>query len=325
MSWDAEIRIARETAAFACRLAVRVRAALMPSDRADKSDRSPVTVADFGVQALISLDLASAFPNDPIMAEEDAAGLEGGGQAAGLRSRVVESVQWLRPDLGENRIVQAIGRCGATAGLKGRCWCLDPIDGTKGFIRGGQYALALSLLVDGRPVIGVMACPNLPAGDPGQTGRIYTAVLNRGARVGPLDGRPDTPIKARASDHPAGVLFCESVESEHVSHKRMDRVRQAFGASQPPLRMDSQCKYGLVADGRAGVYLRVPLETGHREKPWDHAAGALIVQEAGGRVTDLHGRPLDFSTGQNLTRNFGIIAAAASIHDRVLQAFRQTL
>ena len=57
----------------------------------------------------------------------------------------------------------------------GRYWTLDPIDGTKGFLRGDQYAVALGLIDDGEVILGVLGCPNLPNSD-GSRGAIFSAV-----------------------------------------------------------------------------------------------------------------------------------------------------
>ncbi len=88
--------------------------------------------------------------------------------------------------------------------------------------------------------------------------------------------------------------------------------------------------YGLMlglkpkASGMAEVYLR-PVSAGrYREKTWDHAAGVAIVEEAGGRVSDLDGRPLDFSTGPRLEGNRGVVASNGWVHDRVLEAIAAT-
>ena len=72
----------------------------------------------------------------------------------------------------------------------------------------------------------------------------------------------------------------------------------------------------------ADVYLRLPTRADYREKIWDHAAGALIVTEAGGRVTDVDGRPLDFTRGSSLLDNRGVLATNGLLHDRVLKAIR---
>jgi 3'(2'), 5'-bisphosphate nucleotidase len=88
--------------------------------------------------------------------------------------------------------------------------------------------------------------------------------------------------------------------------------------------MDSQAKYALVARGDASYYLRLPAAGRRLENIWDHAAGCLVVQEAGGKVTDLRGRPLDFRHGRRLTGNTGILASSGSIHDTVLDALNRT-
>ena len=86
--------------------------------------------------------------------------------------------------------------------------------------------------------------------------------------------------------------------------------------------MDSQAKYGIVARGEAEIYLRMPTRADYREKIWDHAAGALIVEEAGGTVTDIMGRPLDFHHGRELSANRGVIVTNGRCHARVLEASR---
>jgi 3'(2'), 5'-bisphosphate nucleotidase len=85
--------------------------------------------------------------------------------------------------------------------------------------------------------------------------------------------------------------------------------------------MDSQVKYGIVASGDADIYLRIPnpATRDYREKIWDHAAGSLIVEEAGGWVSDIDGKKLDFSMGKTLCRNRGILASSGRIHSRVLE------
>jgi 3'(2'), 5'-bisphosphate nucleotidase len=90
------------------------------------------------------------------------------------------------------------------------------------------------------------------------------------------------------------------------------------------MRVDGQPKYGIVARGEALLYLRFPSAEAatYLEKIWDHAAGAIIVEEAGGRVTDMQGRPLDFSRGPDMAGNQGIIAGNLSIHEKVLEVLR---
>jgi 3'(2'), 5'-bisphosphate nucleotidase len=85
--------------------------------------------------------------------------------------------------------------------------------------------------------------------------------------------------------------------------------------------MDSQAKYGAVAWGQAALYLRLPSPRtpDYRENIWDHAAGTLIVEEAGGRVTDVKGAPLNFGIGTRMEENRGVVVSNGRIHDRVLE------
>jgi 3'(2'), 5'-bisphosphate nucleotidase len=89
--------------------------------------------------------------------------------------------------------------------------------------------------------------------------------------------------------------------------------------------MDSQAKYAALSLGKADIYLRVPRKKEYREKIWDHAAGSIILKEAGGDVTDLDGKPLNFSKGRTLKGNFGIVASIGKIHQKVLGAVSRVI
>ena len=164
-----------------------------------KQDKSPVTMADFAAQALIIRAILTAFPLDRIVGEEDAKELRKEEQHE-LRRRVVslatefskfglESISPLRSAAGETAkrakeqgqeekdekdqtegVLWCIDQ-GAFDGLSygetqqgaaRRHWCVDPIDGTKGFLRKQQYAVCVGLVVNGEVVLGALACPNLP-------------------------------------------------------------------------------------------------------------------------------------------------------------------
>jgi len=104
---------------------------------------------------------------------------------------------------------------------------------------------------------------------------------------------------------------------------RRERLLDAAGVRRRPVQLDSQCKYALVARGDADIYLRLPRRSLPFESIWDHASGVLCVEEAGGRISDLDGRPLDFGRGRTLAANRGVIACAAEIHDRLVKAAGQ--
>ena len=88
--------------------------------------------------------------------------------------------------------------------------------------------------------------------------------------------------------------------------------------------MDSQSKYGALVLGDARCYVRLPRHKEAVEYAWDHAAGAHLVQLAGGRVSDLNGKALDFSPGAQLVNNRGVLATMKLDHDSVLKAIQQT-
>ncbi len=205
---------------------------------------------------------------------------------------------------------------------------LDPVDGTKGFLRGEQYAVALGLLEDGELRLGVLGCPRMTPRRGDGHGCLFAAARGEGAFESPLaDTSGREPVRVSAAKPAAQLVLVESVESGHADHGAQSRVRELLGAKAGALRLDSQAKYGAVARGEADVYLRLPnpKTPDYREKIWDHAAGALIVAEAGGRVTDVAGRELDFTRGERLLENRGAVATGAGCHDAVIEAVRAAL
>jgi 3'(2'), 5'-bisphosphate nucleotidase len=334
MRFENERRVAVEAVLKAASLCRTVQRNLVSDESMAKKDRSPVTVADFGAQAVVSRILSQAFPNDPLIGEEDATELREDVNE-GLKSKVVAHVRGLLPDLDERMILEAIDRGNFEGRSAGRAWTLDPIDGTKGFLRLEQYAVALSLLIDGRVVLGVLGCPNLPVtlsapadglvSRVSSAGCLFVAVEGQGAYVRTLDDPYEHRISVADISDPSKAVFCESVEKEHSSHSDSARVAEILGITAPPYRIDSQCKYGAVARGDASVYLRLPTRKGYEEKIWDHAAGCRVVLEAGGRVSDVRGRELNFSLGRTLVENVGVVVTNGRVHDAVIRAVRDVL
>jgi 3'(2'), 5'-bisphosphate nucleotidase len=317
---ELERRVALEAVVKACKLCSAVQAAHLAGGVIDKEDKSPVTVADFGAQAVVSNHLAAVFPHDPLVGEEDSALLRQP-ENAQLKESVLKHVRMITPQLSEKAVFAAIDRGNAEGGSKGRFWTLDPIDGTKGFLRGDQYAVALALIEDGRVRLGVLGCPSLPLLSlQGQGGSLFVAVRGQGSAIRGIDRPEETAIRVADISIPSEALFCESFESSHSSHDDMGEIVKMLGVKRPPLRMDSQAKYGILARGDGTVYLRLPTKKAYEEKIWDHAAGCILVEEAGGKVTDLTGKPLDFSQGKTLVKNKGVIATNGKLHEVVLKA-----
>jgi 3'(2'), 5'-bisphosphate nucleotidase len=319
MSFDAELQAALEAVKEAASLCRSVQAQIQPETLV-KRDRSPVTVADYGSQALVCRRLAESFPNDSVIAEEDATALRDADNEP-ILSRVLEHVRQWRGVASASDVCRWIDH-GFRREYQDRFWTLDPIDGTKGFLRKEQYAVSLALIIDGEIQVGAMACPNLSmkAGEEGSCGVIFLAVKGRGSTIQPLDGSEAKPIRVSDARQSPDCRFCESVESGHSSHADAASIAQHLGITADPVRLDSQAKYGMVARGDADIYLRLPTRADYIEKIWDHAGGALIVSEAGGTVTDIHGRPLEFDHGYQLSANKGVIATSGHVHDQVLAA-----
>ncbi len=317
MKYNRECDVAVEAVREAARLCVDVRKSLVAS--MEKEDRSPVTVADFGSQALVCRRLKSVFPNDPIVAEEDASVLRGAEQSA-MRKTVCKFVRaYAQAD--ENTVCDWIDA--GNGAVVERFWTLDPIDGTKGFLRGDQYAVALALIDCGEVKVAALACPALPVdmGEmDGDCGMLFVAVRGEGTRAVPLGGGDVADIQI---DEPAW-RFAESVEASHGDHDAHKAVARAVGIESPSLRMDSQAKYGAVSRGDAALYLRLPSPKypDYRENIWDHAAGALIVEEAGGEVSDMFGRPLDFASAAQMEDNRGVVVSTREVHARVIDVLR---
>ncbi len=315
-----------DVAIHAVRRAARVCASVqktLGSSALRKEDRSPVTVADFGSQAVVCHALQEAFPEDPVIGEEDSAALRLPENESVL-DKVTEAAGQALPAATPASVCAWIDR-GNAVGYSDRFWTLDPIDGTKGFLRGDQYVVALALIVEGELAVAAMACPNLPRdmrGGPEQ-GVLFAARRGGGAFQAPLaDAAPAAlqPVRVRTVATGAQARLCEPFESQHGSRRDVAAIADRLGVEAPSLRMDSQAKYGVLARGEADIYLRLTSRSGYIENIWDHAAGALVVEEAGGTVTDAAGRPLDFRRGARLDRNAGIVATNGLLHDAVLNA-----
>ena len=316
-----------------------------------KDDKSPVTIGDFGAQALIIQAIRKNFPNDEIVAEEEASSLREDRALSAEIWRLVKDIKLEDKEsddlLGgqlasEEKMLDIIDQGKSAGGAKGRIWALDPIDGTKGFLRGGQYAVCLGLIVDGDVKVGAIGTPNLPVDDAAPidastgaqqsqssaNGVLFSAVKGEGATSRPLSNAtlaPSKSISMRPVPDITQAVFCEGVEAAHSSQGDNAAVAERLGITSPSVRLDSQAKYCSIARGAGDIYLRLPVKKDYQEKIWDHAAGDLIVREAGGQVTDIYGSRLDFSKGRTLASNKGVVAAPIAIQDQVIDAVKMVL
>ncbi len=320
MAYDTETIVATKAVLAAAQLCETVRSQISP-EVIEKKDKSPVTIADLGAQAVICRAIDEAFPNDPVVGEEDTTDLRQPEMSDRL-SQIVSVVKAVESDASPDNVLEWIDR--GNGQVSPRYWTLDPIDGTKGFLRKDQYAIALALIEDGEVKLGVLACPALTF-DSSQPGLLFVAARGQGATMvpfssGKLTGDPQV-LKVVSASQTDDFRLVESMESGHGDHSRQESAAKAVGITQDSLRMDSQAKYAAVAAGKAALYLRLPSPKtpDYREKIWDHAAGAIVVEEAGGRVTDMFGKPLDFANAARMMDNQGVVVSNSDIHDEVIQ------
>ena len=200
-----------------------------------KADRSPVTDADEEAETLILAELATAFPNVPVVAEEEAA-------------------------------------AGRVAKVGSRFFLVDPVDGTKEFIkRGGEFTVNIGEIVDGVPVSGVVFAPAI--------GRLFVGAVGEGAFE--ISGGVTRAIAARAPAEDGLV----AVSSKSHPDAKTDALLKSL-AVKGNTNAGSSLKFCLVAAGEADIYPRA----GHTME-WDTAAGDAVLRAAGGRMTDWDGAP----------------------------------
>jgi 3'(2'), 5'-bisphosphate nucleotidase len=230
-----------------------------------KHDDSPVTQADREANTLIVGGLAAAFPGDGILSEE-------------------------APDDG-SRLTRP------------RVWMIDPLDGTKDFIRGREgFAVMIGLLDGVKPALGVVY---QPIGD-----ALYWATRGGGAFRQIAGGAPVRLAVSRVSD-PADIRM---VASKSHRTAAIDQVRAELGISDELNVGSVGLKLGLIAAGERDLYVN---PAGH-SKLWDACAPEALLTEAGGRLTDLHGDPLDYR-GHELGNVRGLIASNGVLHDQVVR------
>jgi 3'(2'), 5'-bisphosphate nucleotidase len=322
-----ELEIGRQAVLEAMRLSRIIQKELAREDCITKKDKSPVTIADFASQAIICRRLADAFPDIPIVGEERSDALK----KPEHREILAKVLHYIEMDpriseiLNRENLFRSID-IGSAAPSDQVFWTLDPIDGTKGFLRGEQYAVALALVVKGEVRLGILGCPNLTLPQQQSApGFLFWAVKGQGAQLMNIESGDSYPAVVSMKTDPKTMRFVESYESAHSDQDMQREIARRLEMKQAPVRLDSQVKYGIAAAGQAEIYLRIPnpQSPDYREKIWDHAAGCLIVEEAGGIVTDIFGKKLDFSVGRTLNNNSGVFASSPAIHDRILEIIRE--
>ena len=213
-----------------------------------KRDSSPVTEADRAAELIILAALARAAPGVPVIAEEEV--------AAG-------------------RIPQH----------GGTYFLVDPLDGTKEFVRGGDdYTVNIGLIEQGVPTLGVVFAP--------ATGRLHGGRRGSGAWVD--EGRGRVPIKTRSRGEPITAVASKS----HLNQATIDYLQQAVGICDY-VAVGSSLKFCILAEGKADIYPRASPTS-----EWDTAAGHAVLLAAGGLVDAPDGAPLGYGKAAFLNRAF---------------------
>jgi 3'(2'), 5'-bisphosphate nucleotidase len=180
-----------------------------------------------------------------------------------------------------------------------RLWLIDPIDGTKDFIVGSDgFAVMIGLCIDGRPTLGVV---HMPAQDRTYWATPDGAFVRVGSAVTPLA----VSNVARAAD--AKLVASKSHRSDHL-----DRVKTELGIVDELNIASVGAKLGVISTGVRDLYVNPATKT----KAWDTCAPEAILVRAGGRITDLLGRPIDYT--HELKHQRGLVASNGRIHDEVV-------
>lgn len=317
-----------KTAEIALAWGARITRGIRPTARPtalSKPDHSPVSAADYAVQAVTARLLEDLDPSVSLIAEENASALRVL-ENARLLGAVVKAVRRVFPAADEASVLAWVERGRSDRPTPRRYWTLDPVDGTRGFLGRGQYAVALALIDAGQVVLGGLACPelNLQADERGARSRqpggmMVLAAAGEGAWLRPLRGRIWRRVAVSAVMDPRKARTLISAETAHLDPLWLNAVRTRLRIQRAPLRLDSQAKYALLAAGVYDLILRLPRRE-EPEKVWDFAAPDLIVREAGGVVTDLTGDRLRFDGGALLSNASGLIATNPALHRVVLEA-----
>ncbi|GER53015.1 3'(2'),5'-bisphosphate nucleotidase-like protein [Striga asiatica] len=355
--WE-HLQAAVDVVERACRLCVDVQKSLFANDGniVEKLDQTPVTIADFGVQALVSLEMGKLFPSIPLVAEEDS-GFVRKNNLVDAVVQVVNDKSSLRDEaFNQDDVLKAIDRGGKDAYLFGRepatYWELKILFASFSSISSmgrDVMEVGLALVVEGEIVLGVMGCPNWQYGDSvpevegkentdSRSGIIMISHIGWGTWRTTLWNAQNSDTKlthkwtkclvdSLRNVHEARFCIPESQTWESLPLSiQFNATTHADNVGENnvlllPACCGSLCKYLMVASGRASVFfLRARSKSVIRV--WDHAVGVICIHEAGGKVTDWKGSKLDLSADQTGRRilypSGGILVSNDSLHNQIL-------
>ncbi len=298
--------------------------------------RRRVEVTRVAVQALLFRCLENQGCTPPFVGSEPEELLQTDGE---FTAAVVRLLARSHPgiDATEARRLVALGS--GPGGRTGKFWVLNTLDDTESFLRGGPYAVSLARIEAGRVTEAYLACPNLPfpalapftrIGRFGSEGCLFHAAVGCGARMWPAapwgndpnGPQPQVLKVAMAPPHHSRTRICGPARSGNPACPGTVEIARSLGILDPPRLVDGLTPYAVLACGDTHAYLRLATDDSPRETILEHAAGALLVAEAGAMVTDQEGWSLDFGEGRHLESTRGIVAAVPRAHTTILEALR---
>lgn len=318
----------------------------------EKDDLSPVSIADFAIQALLTSTIHHAFPDDKFVGEESAADLRNN---PALLARVWELLQGLQEDEAKSlcklpespeRMCEMIDWCGfgePGGPQAGRVWVFDPIDGTKTFVRREAYAINVALLEGSKQVLSIVGCPTLSIDasapvtntslDPTGRGCIVFAAKGFGTYVRPLVATSPHEEQARRVEPHAETDSPQTlrpVSCYNMLDSGVDDVHQLI---MERLNIETRgcdllawvLRWVTLGLGLANMTVWVYKQRSRSGKIWDHAGAMLLFEEVGGKITDIDGKPIDLGVGRKMTANHGFVAAPRAMHPLVLATVQTVL
>jgi len=230
-----------------------------------KDEREPVTAADRAANSLIVEELARLFPDDGVLAEESP-----------------DTTGRLRHD---------------------RLWVIDPMDGTKEFIkRNGEFSVMIGLAIDGIATVGAVYQPTRD--------RMFYGTVGAGAFLVDQGGEP-MPLSVSTTNDTTSMSV--AVSRSHRSPE-IDAVRAALGIEREVRSGSVGLKVGLICERECDLYIHPSPQT----KQWDSCAPEAILAAAGGRMTDLKGNPFVYNR-TDLYNRHGILATNGRAHEQILE------
>lgn len=192
---------------------------------------------------------------------------------------------------------------------RNRLWLIDPMDGTKGFVqKNGDFAVQIGLAENGEAILGVVFLP--------LHNTMYFASKENGAFLVEND---ETPQRLQVSDKMDFTEMVLAVSRDHRS-PRMSKLVEHFAVSKEIERGSVGLKVGLIATQICDLYIHLSPRTKH----WDSAAPEVILQEAGGKLTDLFGENIIYNTLDVHNHN-GILATNGISHEKTVKHLKPLL